>query len=186
MMPAVDFLDLAGKKVVVALRTDTNTKSNNGNGTYDDLIAVVQKSGNGYRMETFKANTEPSAQYAYNGPKAAKGSSTDMNGDGKTDLGRIAAGNYRYTLQSGTFAGDRYFRTTSGTTVERDTNQDGWFNGADRNSQQRNNGSSFLIHQGGSSNTWSAGCQTMAGNDYRNFVNSVAGQGSFSYVLVQR
>ncbi|WP_337827077.1 LysM peptidoglycan-binding domain-containing protein [Pseudonocardia sp. TMWB2A] len=176
----------AGKKVVVALRTDTNTKSNNGNGTYDDLIAVVQKSGNGYRMETFKANTEPSAQYGYNGPKAAKGSSTDMNGDGKTDLGRIAAGNYRYTLQSGTFAGDRYFRTTSGTTVERDTNQDGWFNGADRNGQQRNNGSSFLIHQGGSSNTWSAGCQTMAGNDYRNFVNSVAGQGSFSYVLVQR
>ncbi len=176
----------AGKKVVVALRTDTNTKVNGGAGKYDDLIAVVQKSGNGYKMETFKANTEPSSQYAYNGPKASKGSHTDMNGDGKADLGRIAAGNYRYTLQSGTFAGDRYFRTSSGTHVERDTNQDGWFNSADKNRLQNNNGSSFLIHQGGSNNTWSAGCQTMATGDYQRFVNSVAGQGTFSYVLIQR
>lgn len=176
----------AGKKVVVALRTDTNTKSNGGNGTYDDLIAVVQKNGNGYSMETFRANTEPSSQYAYNGPKASKGSSTDMNGDGRNDLGRIAAGNYRYTLQSGTFAGDQYFRTTSGSKVERDTNQDGWFNANDNNRLQNNNGSSFLIHQGGSNNTWSAGCQTMATGDYQRFVDSVAGQGTFSYVLVQR
>lgn len=176
----------AGKKVVVALRTDTNTNSNGGKGTYDDLIAVVQKTSSGYRMETFKANTEPSAQYDYNGPKASKGSSTDMNGDGRNDLGRISAGNYRYTLQQGEFAGAAYFRTSSGKTVERDTNQDGWFNSKDSNRIQSNNGSSFLIHQGGSTNTWSAGCQTMATSDYNRFLNSVSGQGTFSYVLVQR
>lgn len=176
----------AGKKVVVALRTDTNTNSNGGKGTYDDLIAVVQKSGSGYRMETFKANTEPSAQYDYNGPKASKGSSVDMNGDGRNDLGRISAGNYRYTLQQGEFAGAAYFRTTSGKTVERDTNQDGRFDSKDSNRIQSNNGSSFLIHQGGSTNTWSAGCQTMATSDYNRFLNSVSGQGTFSYVLVQR
>jgi LysM repeat protein len=175
----------AGRKVVVALRVDSNTKINGGAGKYDDVMAVVWKKADGsYTVKTFSGNTEPSAQYAYNGPKASKGSHTDMNKDGKTDLGRLVAGNYRYE-SNGIFLGNQSFRAKGTQTTERDTNQDGLFNSADSNRIDRQGaGNSMLIHQGGNNNTWSAGCQTIPKSEYNNFLATLGSQNSFSYVLI--
>ena len=173
----------AGRKVVVAVRVDTNTHANGGRGVYDDTMAVVWKGGDGQmHAQTFRGNTEPSAQYAYNGPKADKGSHTDLNGDGRADLGRLVDGNYRFARQSGSFLGNTFFEATRTQTVERDTNQDGLFNGGDPSRIDRQGaGTSMYIHQGGSNNTWSAGCQTMP--DLDGFVSALGGQREFSYVL---
>jgi GH24 family phage-related lysozyme (muramidase) len=172
----------AGKKVVVAIRNETNTRANGGNGVYDDKMAVVWRNNDGsYSFKEFKANTEPSAQYAYNGRKPT---GPDVNGDGKNDQGRLQAGNYRFTAD-GPFLGNQSFRATRTQVAERDTNQDGLFNANDSNRIDRSGaGTSMLIHQGGNDNTWSAGCQTIAKADYNNFLNALGGQQSFSYVLV--
>lgn len=66
----------------------------------------------------------------------------------------------------------------------RDTNHDGRFTAAD-GIHRRGAGTSMLFHQGGNSMTGSAGCQTMNPGDYAAFLGLVAGQGSFSYVLVR-
>lgn len=176
----------AGRKVVVALRSDTNTTANGGHGRYDDMMAVVWKDGSGtVHLREFEGNTEPSSQYRYDGPKAARGSFTDMNGDKKYDLGRLRTGNYRYVQQDGRFAGNTFFRATRTQVVERDTNQDGRFDGGDRNRIDHSGARrAMLIHQGGRNNTWSAGCQTIRSADFDAFVRALGGQNSFSYVLM--
>lgn len=108
-----------------------------------------------------------------------------MNGDGRQDLGRIQAGSYRYTQQADRFLGNTYFRPDRTTPAERDTNGDGRFDSRDVSRLDRSGaGRSMLIHQGGASNTWSAGCQTLASRDFNAFVAALGGQRSFSYVLV--
>jgi GH24 family phage-related lysozyme (muramidase)/LysM repeat protein len=176
----------AGRKVVVALRTDTDTGANGGKGVYDDRIAVVWKDDAGrYQAKIFAGNTEPSGQYGWNGPKASRGSHTDMNGDGKMDLGRLQAGTIRYQQQSGEFLGNSFFRATRTQVAERDTNQDGRFTAADSNRIDRSGaGTSMLIHQGGANNTWSAGCQTIPKAQFDDFVAALGGQKAFSYILV--
>jgi GH24 family phage-related lysozyme (muramidase)/LysM repeat protein len=176
----------AGRKVVVALRTDTNTSANGGKGVYDDKIAVVWKNDDGrYQARVFEGNTEPSGQYAWDGPKATRGSHTDMNGDGKMDLGRLQAGTIRYQQQDGTYLGNSFFRATTTQVAERDTNQDGQFTAADPDRIDRSGvGRSMLIHQGGSTNSWSAGCQTIPKAAFNDFVAALGGQQAFSYVLV--
>lgn len=174
----------AGRKVVVALRTDTNVAAND-NGRYDDRIAVVWRDAAGQvQVREFAGNTEPSGQYRFDGAKGSRGYGVDMNGDGRPDLGRIEAGSYRYTQQSDQFLGNTYFRPDRTTPAQRDTNGDGRFDASDRNGRDATGaGRSMLIHQGGAGNTWSAGCQTLAGADFNAFVAALGGQRSFSYVL---
>ncbi|KQT32462.1 hypothetical protein ASG29_11835 [Sphingomonas sp. Leaf412] len=176
----------AGRKVVVALRTPTDAHDNGGKGVYDDSIAVVWKDAGGTaHARVFAGNTDPSAQYSTEGPKAAKGSSVDADGDGRNDLGRLQAGTTRYVQQGGQFLGNTFFRATATTVAERDTNHDGLFDARDAARIDRTGaGTSMLIHQGGASNTWSAGCQTMARSDFNAFVGALGGQKAFSYVLV--
>lgn len=176
----------AGRKVVVALRTETDVYANNGKGVYDDKIAVVWKDKAGVaHAETFKGNTDPSGQYSSEGPKSYKGSSVDMNRDGKNDTGRLQAGSYRYQQQSTNFAGNTFFKTSAPQVAERDTNHDGKFDARDTNRiDTKGVGNSMYIHQGGNTNTGSAGCQTIASADFNKFVASLGGQKSFSYVLV--
>lgn len=88
-----------GKRVVLALRTATDTRANQGHGVYDDRMIVVRRTGDALQAVTFPGNTEPSRQYGFDGPKAAKGSHSDANHDGKADLGRLCAGNYHYVRQ---------------------------------------------------------------------------------------
>ena len=108
-----------------------------------------------------------------------------MNGDGKMDLGRLQAGTIRYTQQAGNFLGNTFFRATQTQVAERDTNQDGCFTAADANRiDSKGAGTSMLIHQGGATNTWSAGCQTLPKAQFNDFVAALGGQRAFSYVLV--
>jgi LysM repeat protein len=172
----------AGRDVVVALRNETNTRVNNGRGAYDDTIAIVRRNNDGsYSVREFRGNTEPSAQYAYNGRKPM---GRDMNGDGRVDQGRLTAGSYRFA-PNGNFQGNSSYRATRTQVAERDTNQDGRFNASDSNRIDRTGaGTSMLIHQGGSSNTGSAGCQTMDRETYNAFLNAVGRNTTFSYVLI--
>lgn len=176
----------AGRKVVVALRTETSANANGGKGVYDDQIAVVWKDAGGtLHSQQFRGNTEPSGQYSTEGPKASRGSSVDANGDGKNDLGRLQAGTIRYQQQAGKFLGNTFFRATQTQVAERDTNHDGRFDAQDANRiDTRGAGTSMLIHQGGANNSWSAGCQTLPGSDFNAFVGALGGQKAFSYVLV--
>lgn len=174
----------AGQRVVVAVRADTDVRANP-NGQYDDRMMVVWQEGGQYRMAEFRGNTEPSGQYRHDGARGDRGYGIDMNGDGRPDLGRLIEGSYRYTQESGNFLGNTYFRPDRTTPVERDSNGDGRFDGSDPNRiDQSGGGRSFLIHTGGASNSWSAGCQTMPPQEYAAFLDALGGQRSFSYVLV--
>jgi LysM repeat protein len=168
----------AGRKVLVAIRTDSSTRAGNGQGEYNDRFALLSRAADGsYRAETFNGNTEPAGKYA------ARGYGVDVNGDGRKELGRLVEGNYRYELQPGTFAGNRFFRATTTQQALRDSNHDGRFTSADT-IDRSGAGRSMLIHQGGNSTTGSAGCQTMNPSDYAALLNGLGAQRSFSYVLV--
>lgn len=180
----------AGKRVVVALRLPTNHRQNL-NGQYDDKIAVLRKLSDGtVQLRSFDGSTEPAGAYAHGHARAAKGSHTDMNGDGKMDLGRLVVGNYRYRKREGNFMGAVAFRATRTQVAERDTNQDGNFDGNDRNRIDRTGAQrSILIHRGGSERfTGSAACQTIKPSQYPSFLSAIAisSQPEFSYVLVRR
>jgi hypothetical protein len=57
-----------GKQVIVALRLETDTRSNEGRGVYDDRMAIISKGTDGSKhAQEFSANTEPSAQYEQRG-----------------------------------------------------------------------------------------------------------------------
>ena len=58
--------------------------------------------------------------------------------------------------------------------VERDSNGDGWFDARDTQGVQDLN-DTFKIHRGSRSNTDSAGCQTIGGGEYDDFVATVRG-----------
>ncbi len=89
------------------MRQHTSTAPNGGRGTYDDRMAMVWRRPDGtYVAQTFTGNTDPARGYE------ARGYGREVNGDGRKELGRLVEGNYRYELQSGDFAGNRYFRAT--------------------------------------------------------------------------
>lgn len=169
----------AGRAVVLAIRTPTNSYTNRGNGAYDDTIAIVQRQANGsYGVQTFRANTEPSARY-----EGRYG--IDVNGDRRLDLGQIEPGSYRFSPRVGNFLGHPAFRPDQSVTVRRDSNHDGWINSRD-STNLRTGDRSFLIHIGGNNFTGSAGCQTMPPAEYARFLRAMAQHPNFSYVLVNR
>ena len=168
----------AGRRVMVAVRQDTSTAANGGQGSYDDRMALVWRQADGtYAARTFTGNTDPAGKYA------ARGYGQDINGDGRKELGRLVEGNYRYELQSGNFAGNRFFRATETQVARRDSNHDGNFTAAD-GLDRTGAGRSMLIHQGGNGSTGSAGCQTLRPGDYNALLAGLGRQTSFSYVLV--
>ena len=176
----------AGKKVVIALRNPTNSKRYL-NGRYDDAIIVVWRNGNGsVSLRRFKGNTEPAGVYAWGQRKASKGSSTDIDGDGRNDLGRLRAGTYHYAPRAqGNFLGNKAFRARNTQVAMRDTNHDGTFSLVDGDRlDPKGAGRSMLIHQGGNTYTWSAGCQTIPKRYYNRFLRTLGKQTKFSYILI--
>jgi hypothetical protein len=195
-----------GLPTMVALRNETSTLANRGQGVYDDRMIVLSRDRDGTpHVLEVTGNTEPTAQYdaragrrgdpaepGYENVVArAKIEGSDINGDGLRDLGRLAAGSYRMTqtthnnpASAGT---NESFRPTAASIdnrlrVERDTNGDGVFS---RRNDELN--ASFKIHSGSRLNTDSAGCQTIKPGDYQNVMNALnrsAANPSFSYVLV--
>lgn len=198
-----------GLPLLLGLRKETSTLANKGRGVYDDYIAVLNGRGGRRSARFFPACTEPGAQYSARAATHvnAKGKSTvvdaryaavrfkknegaDVNGDGIAELGRLIEGTYVFTEKTGGFLGNRAFKATADQTVERDTDGDGSF---DRNDAKRIDtrtaGRSLYIHRGGNdntadTNTWSAGCQTIPGNVYNDFLATIGHPASFCYVLV--
>ncbi|SDR23214.1 XVIPCD domain-containing protein [Pseudoxanthomonas sp. CF125] len=125
----------------------------------------------------------------------------DVNRDGVRDLGRLGEGTtemlatthpaYARGRQNGTEFALRPSpeAVTDGTRrVQRDSNADGWFTAADVNGVQDLN-NTFKIHRGSggeSRNTDSAGCQTIRGGQYDEFIAEVRRnpqQDRWQYVL---
>jgi LysM repeat protein len=172
----------AGKKVVLAIRTETlDTSGKNRRGAYDDTMVVMQKGADGkVTVQEFRGNTDPA--YSTSGKFGP-----DLNGDGKREIGQLVTGSYRYSREAGTYkkTGQAFFRSQSTQAAIRDTNGDGRFTSADM-VDRYGAGRSMLIHAGGVNGTGSAGCQTMSPATYKAFLEAIGSQSTFSYVLVNR
>lgn len=123
----------------------------------------------------------------------------DVNRDGVRDLGRLGEGTTEMlatthpTYRGGRANGNEFaLRPTAESVaagagrVQRDSNADGWFTAADVNGVQDLN-NTFKIHRGnGGGNTDSAGCQTISGTQYDEFIAEVRRnpqQDRWQYVL---
>ncbi|MCC5866808.1 MAG: LysM peptidoglycan-binding domain-containing protein [Wenzhouxiangella sp.] len=177
---AINDLD-NGRKVVLSLRVDTNTKANNGQGVYDDRMVVVWQDGNGVgRAQEFVANTDPSAQYMEGSRFNTRNPmGQDVNGDGRRNQGRLADGTYTYT--QGSFLGDRALMSGNDQISERDTSYNGYFDNG-YTSQRGNFG--MHVHIGGTNNTFSAGCLTLPPEQHAAFFDTLAGQNEVRVVMV--
>ncbi len=172
------FNDAPGHRNIVSLRTETDADENGGLGRYDDTTAMLwrDEAGNPHVRE-FASNTEPSARY-----RGRQG--VDVNGDGRRDQGRMPAGYYEYRTGRSQRLG-RVLRPTSDFRVERDTNQDGRFN----DGRTSGGGNSMLFHAGGRNMTGSAGCQTLAPDDFNRFwsdLHADGNPGTVGYTLINR
>ncbi|MEM9311743.1 MAG: LysM peptidoglycan-binding domain-containing protein, partial [Pseudomonadota bacterium] len=153
---------LGGQKVVIALRNPTDSKGFL-RGAFDDPFLMVWREGDGaVRLKRYMGNTEPARIYAWGEAKADKGSSVDLDGDGRNDLGRLRAGTYHYGPRlEGPFLGAKAFRARNVQVAMRDVNHDGVFSILDGDAfDPTGAGRTMLLHRGGSGDdTWSAGCQ---------------------------
>ncbi len=159
---------------LVGLRTTTPTTANGGAGRYDDRLAMVWKDSAGKpHVQLLRYNTEPA--------KGMSAYSADMNGDGRADQGRIPAGHYEFAKSS--WKHGFCLRSTSDFRVERDWNHDGRFT----ETQRTGGGASMLFHQGGTSGTGSAGCQTFPPAEWSRFMRALStSRGSLGYTLINR
>ncbi len=182
----------AGRVVILGLRVETNTRANGGQGVYDDRIVTLRRLPNGqFQVTELRANTEPSSQYedGWSG-RTRRPMGVDSNRDGRLDLGRLVDGTHEYMRANvgPNFGptqpdGNNILMPTTSRPVVRDTNHDGVFDERDRN---RNSfeGQTMYFHRGGTTNTYSAGCQTMPQSEFNRFWDSLGNQQRFQYVLV--
>ncbi|MBF6354926.1 hypothetical protein IU449_10270 [Nocardia higoensis] len=160
------------QKNMVAIRRETNTFANNGQGIYDDKAVLIWVDDHGIKhVSEYKANTDPTARYIDN-PNETR----DVNGDGTKELGRLPAGTYEY--------GHNWFKNKHDTVgdgnvftmpedarvaAEYDTNHDGLFN----DNAFGEGGESMFWHCGREGDVASAGCQTMPPDDWSRFVTDM-------------
>jgi hypothetical protein len=153
---------------IVGLRRETNPFENGGAGRTDDKFVVLWQDRNGRKhVREFAGTTEGSDDIR-------RRFSSDVNRDGRRDLGRIPLGHYEYMVGHSERLG-RVLRPTKAFQVERDLNQDGRFEGA--REQRADKSSAFLFHAGGS-----AGCQTMDGATFNSFWRALNSSGSPSKI----
>lgn len=188
-------------------------ESRRGTGVYDDRVVVLGRrtpdGGGAPEVWQFNnANTEPSAQYdhhaqgrdrqePYTHVQRRRAEGEDVNGDGVRDLGRLREGTVEMLATTHPRPGggrdDFSLRPTPEAVaanplgVQRDTNADGRFDHNDPSGLQPLN-NTFKIHRGSQGNTDSAGCQTIRGAEYDDFVAAVRGnpgQTRWQYVLTE-
>ena len=170
----------AGRRVILALRNDTDTRINTGRGAYDDRMVVLWRdaSGQGHAVE-LRANTEPSGQYEPGGPYTRRAIGGDYNGDGRGDQGRLADGTYAFTR--GSFLGARALLAGNDQVTERDTNHNGRFDDGVRTAR----GSYGMhIHIGGQGNTGSAGCLTLPPAEHARLFEALGSQNTVRAVVL--
>ncbi|WJI17320.1 hypothetical protein MWN52_08815 [Pseudoxanthomonas winnipegensis] len=195
-------------RVILGLRREDRTTEKNGQGVYNDRIVVLWTDDHGgkHAREYNDATTEPTAQYDGhaktipaspgfgNVTTRTKTEGDDVNGDRVRDMGRLADGTTEMRATTHPYRGhpDEFALrpssaalTAGANRVERDSNGDGWFDARDTHGVQDLN-DTFKIHRGSSRNTDSAGCQTIGGGRYDDFVQTVRatpGQDRWQYVL---
>jgi LysM repeat protein len=169
-----------GEKVALSLRVETSTRVNAGKGQYDDrMVLLWQDSKGGKHVQEFQANLDPSGQYEHRGTYERKPMGSDINGDGRLDQGRLAEGTYIF--RHGTYQGKAAYLSSSDQVAERDVNHNGKF---DDNKSSPKGNYGMHIHIGGTNNTYSAGCLTLAPSEHSRFFNTVGKQSSLTNVLV--
>jgi len=177
---------MAGKKIAIALRRPTNWKEYK-LGVYDDPLLLIWREGQTVKVERFWCTTEPAGVYAFGNERASRGSSTDLDKDGRTDLGRLTPGVYHFQAQQHAKLGAIY-KARDIQVVERDVNHDGNFTVQDPGSgdaiDRAGAGRTMYIHKGGSKFTASAGCQTLEPATFARFRKRLAGQEALSYLLI--
>jgi hypothetical protein len=148
---------------------------------YDDTIVVLKKDAQGKPVVTELAGTTHPGQ-----SNAAVGGTVgvpDVNGDGKADVGMIDPGEYRL-VPHGDHAGAKAWdvRTVDGSGQipgVRDTNQDGKYTDAERDASQGRKDvlTGVMIHQGGHTEPWSAGCINLSQDSkvYPEFIKAAGG-----------
>jgi murein DD-endopeptidase MepM/ murein hydrolase activator NlpD len=162
------------QKNLLGFRTPTSTYANGGNGRYDDRLVMLWKDSRGQpHVKFYEYNTEPANNL--------RSYSSDVNGDGRADQGRVPTGYHEYALSS--WKHGFCLRATHDFSVQRDMNHDGRFS----ENSRTGGGASMLFHQGGSYSTGSAGCQTFPPSDWARFMSDVRGaSGVIGYTLVER
>jgi hypothetical protein len=148
---------------------------------YDDTIVVLNKDAKGKPVVTELAGTTHPGQST-----AAVGGTVgvpDVNGDGKADVGMMEPGEYRL-VPHGDHAGAKAWdvRTVDGSGQipgVRDTNQDGKYTEAEREASQSRKDvlTGVMIHQGGKTEPWSAGCINLSQDSkiYPEFIKAAGG-----------
>ena len=165
------------KRNLISFRKETSTKANNWKGCYDDRTVMIWKNSQGKHVCQYHSNTEPSSQYEDSSDPRANRSTmgVDANNDRRRDLGRLPEGYYEYQIDtSNNFSNPNVLRPTKSAMAERDTDHDGRF---ERHEPRASAGRTMLFHQGGTTNTYSAGCQTMNPNEYGKFWNDLMSDG---------
>lgn len=162
------FRTAPGQKNIVGLRTETNYKQNRA-GKYDDKVVMLWKDQNGNkRVREYRGNMDPAGRN-----EGRFGS--DVNRDGRKDLGRVSEGYHEYKMGLHNGRARRYgsrslkskaLRPTRAMKVDRDVNHDGKISAGER---KNSTASDMLFHMGGNNGTSSAGCQTMAPAEYARF-----------------
>lgn len=195
------------ERVILGLRHEDRTTVGRGQGDYNDRIVVLwnDQQGGRHAREFNTVTTDPTAQYdghAKTNPRSqgfedvvtrAKTEGADVNGDRIADMGRLAEGTTEMMPAQHPYrkATEWAMRPSAeaiaagANRVERDSNGDGWFDARDTHGVQDLN-DTFKIHRGSRLNTDSAGCQTIGGNEYDTFVQTVRGnpdQNRWQYVL---
>lgn len=171
-------------------RTESTTNGNHlraqneqGN-RYNDSFVVLSPGENGqHSVQVIRGATYPGQSRSTQSP--------DSNGDGVGDVGMIRPGTYQ-VRPNGNHRGSASYhvRNENGggrLAGWRDTNHDGNYSASERARSEQNGDtlSAVLFHAGNDTRARSIGCQTMAPDDYQNFIEAVGGRrGSFSYTLI--
>ncbi|MDJ0681882.1 MAG: SH3 domain-containing protein [Xenococcus sp. (in: cyanobacteria)] len=176
------------KRNLISFRKETSTKVNNWKGCYDDITVMIWKDSEGKHVCQYHSNTEPSSQYEDSSDPRANRSTmgVDANDDRRRDLGRLPEGYYEYQIgTSSKFSNPNVLIPTKSAMAERDTDHSGTF---EADEPRASAGRTMLFHQGGTTNTYSAGCQTMNPNEYEKFwhdLNSDGNPGVIGYTIVR-
>lgn len=170
----------AGRRVILSLRNDTDTRINQGRGQYDDRMVVLWQGADGSKHAVeLRANTDPSGQYEDGGPYMRRAVGGNYGGDARGDQGRLADGTYRFTR--GSFQGAVALMAGDDQVTQRDTNHNGRF---DDGVTTARGGYGMHIHIGGSQNTYSAGCLTLPPAEHARLFEALGDQNSVRSVLV--
>lgn len=176
-----------GQPTVLGLRglsRDGTAHDTTSSRQYDDTFVVLTRDAGGNpHVREFHGATHPGQRGSTSAP--------DVTGDHVGDVGMIRPGNYN-VVPNGAHGGNASYhvRTEGGSgrlPGWRDTNHDGRFSDAERTASQ-NRGDTLtavLFHQGGTTAPRSIGCQTLAPNEYQQFIDTLGGpRARFNYTLV--